>query len=177
MNSVLRGWLLGIAALTSAALLLACPPKNYDYEHSERDCAPGEVGILADSNHIVVGTKPGSAAEAAGVRAGDRLVSLNGARFADQRDAVLMVLHELSPCEASNMMTLEASTNAAGQQNAAPRIITGELVVSRDGSELSFTVDLANEPDVQYGKSGYTGPGDPWGATHTPLPPDAYYVY
>ncbi len=177
MDDRANGLLIGLAALMAAAILLACTRVPPAVVQEIGDCGTGEIGILADTNQIVVGTKPGSAAEAAGVQAGDRLLTLNGVRFTDQYAAIQDILIELSPCVAMHERALTPTSDAAGQQSVAPLVLAAELVVIRDGSELSFTVDLANEPDVQYGKSGYTGPGDPWGATHTPLPPDAFYAY
>lgn len=173
--------IVGAVALVAFAAILAVyqrrPPDPYAQGGEIGDCAAGEIGLMANGALVVITTKPGSAAEAAGVQPGDRLETLNGVRFDSQRDAIFEILFDLSPCEARQQFEYYQAASPDSAATATPRALTATLVVSRAGAPLTFTVDLANEPDTEYGKSGYTGPGDSYGATHTPMPVGVTFVY
>jgi len=137
------GW---IALALSAALALPALAGGKSYEKCKEDTQAclnqmasyykthGWVGIMMDDDektHAMKVTKviPGSPAEAAGFQSGDVLVSVNGAKFAENTEAKCVT------CERTKEHWLPGSK--------------AEYVVSRGGKDVAMTVTLgAFPPDV-----------------------------
>ncbi len=177
MKSTTYGLAVGVVALAIFVALPAACVRPADAPQPSLSvtggvagaCAAAQVGMLVSPELEVLAIQPGSAAAAAGVQVGDRLVSFDGFAFASQADAIYAVLSDelTPPCYDTVAISLDppaTATMAAQVQQPAPTVDTTptpvaiipppidyrrRMVVNRGGAEQVFEIDLSIQPDYR----------------------------